>query len=160
MKKTVFVMVIGIMAGVFLSCASSPPANSLGEVEARFESTDVLIGATPQQGQSMNRAGQAIASGNAEAMRAGGIVAGVGLAVAAAQDIANIPIRNRLNEAAREALFEKAKEQYGENIDFERIRFTLISQNPQTRLYLYTATAFVVPAKEGATDKIESDSTN
>jgi len=160
MKKTVLVMLIGIMAGVFLSCASSPPTNSLGEVEAMFESTDVLIGATPQQSNMMNQAGKAIASGNSDAMKSGGIAAGIGLAVAATQEIANIPIKNRLNEAAREALFEKAKEQYGENIDFERIRFTLISQNPQTKLYLYTAIAFVVPAKEEETNKNEFDSTN
>jgi hypothetical protein len=145
MKKMALVMVVGIMAGGFISCASSPPANSLGEVEARFESSDVLIGATPQQNQAMNQAGRAMVSGNAADRRAGAAVAGIGLVVAAAQDIANIPIRNRLNEAAREALLAMAKEQHGEDIDIERIRFTLISQN-QAGLYQYTARGFAVPS--------------
>jgi hypothetical protein len=144
MKRIALVMVIGIIAGVFISCVSSPPANSLGEVEARFESTDVLIGASPQQNQAMNQAGRDLVSGNA---RAGAAVAGIGLAVATAQSIANIPIINRLNEVAREALLAVAKEQHGEDIDIERIRFTLISQN-QAGLYQYTARGFVVPSSE------------
>jgi len=155
MKKTVFVVVIVIMAGVFLSCASKPPANSLGEVEARFESPDVLRGSTPLEAQAMNVAGQGMVSGNAQNAQAGAAIAGVTLL---GQGLGNAPIKKRLNEAAREALLVNAKFQYGEDIDLERIRFTLISQNHQTGLYLYTATAFVIPAKKGATDnKIESD---
>ena len=146
MKKIALIVVIGFIAGGLISCASSPPVNSLGEVEARFESTDVLIGANPQQGQVAYQAGQAMLSSNRQTRRAGGLVAGIGLVHAAGQDIANAPIRIRLISAAREVLLAAAIEQYGEDITIERIRFTLISQDPQTGLYQYTATGIVVPA--------------
>ena len=155
MKRIALVIINGVMACFFLSCASSPPANSLGEVETMFESPDVLIGLSSQQSEAMNQAGQAMVTGD---LKSGAVAAGVGLAVTAAQEVANIPIRNRINEVAHEALLKKAKEQHGENIDIQRIRFTLIGQNDQTNLYQYTAKGFVVALNEEITNKIESDS--
>jgi|GEM_PF-2138536 len=118
------VMVMVILGGLVLSCASSPPANSLGEIEARFESSDAVRGSLPNWG----------------------ILTVFLLPVALVMDIANMPRNSRLNAAAREALLEAARAQHGEDVDVTRVRRTLVGQNPATRLYLYTVTGYVVPA--------------
>ena len=141
-------MVFGVITGLLLSCASKPPANSLGEVQARFESSVVLLKQSKHEQAMMNEAGRAIASSNSDARRAGAAAAGAGLLSGLIRDTINSVIRARLTKAAREALLETAKGQHGEDIDIKKIRFALIGQNQQTGLYQYTASGFAVPPKE------------
>jgi len=120
-KKLVSVVVIVILVGLFLSCASGPPANALGYVEATFESRDALRQAN----------------------------VGMNLIAAAAMDAANAPANIRLNRAAEEALLEVARTIHGENVDVTRVSRTLIGHNPHTRLYQYSARGYVIPGQGG-----------
>ena len=116
MKKLILVMFLSLLVGLLLSCASSPPANTLGTVEARFESPDLIME-----------------------------VRTTNLVTAVAADAANLPANLRLNALARTALLEVAISNYGENVNVTRISWTLVGKNPITGLYIYDAKGFVVP---------------
>ncbi|MCL2180427.1 MAG: hypothetical protein FWB83_04795 [Treponema sp.] len=144
MKKLAFTFIIITVS--FLSCVSSSPVNSsLGEVEAGFESYELLRMQSSSSNQSMERALRNIISGNAGSRRIDTITVGAGILEAAAIDAVNASIRRRLTEAAHEVLLETAVMQYGENVDVNNIRFRLIGQDQYTELYQYTASGHVVP---------------
>ena len=120
---------LGIIAllpvALLLSCASVP-ANSLGEVQAVFESPDRIRTLGSGINQAAHQAGQQIgagaARGDTSAMRSGGVVALILFPVALTMDIINIPASTRLNRAAREALLEVARTRHGGNVDVTRVR--------------------------------------
>jgi len=117
-KKTKIFGIVVILVLVLAGCASGPPANALGEVEASFESRDAIMFAD--------------------------VDVGVNLIAAAALDAINAPATIRLNTAAREALLVVARAQHGPNVDVTRVRHSFVGQNPQTGLYQYIATGWAV----------------
>ncbi|MCL2193046.1 MAG: hypothetical protein FWB78_06600 [Treponema sp.] len=123
MRKLGLVTVFVVLTGLVLSCASNPPANTFGEVEAVFESSDVVRGNLPNLG----------------------IATIFILPVALVMDIANMPTNSRLTSAAHEALMEVAKARYGENIDVTRVQRILVGRNHATGLYQYAARGYVIP---------------
>jgi len=125
MKRLFSIVVLVVMVGFALSCASNPPANAMGEVAATFESSDIVRGNVPDMG----------------------IATIFLLPYALVLDLVHIPVTRRLSTAAHSALLEVAKARYGEDVDVTRVRWSLAIRNPIRRgLHLYNATGIAVPS--------------
>jgi SepF-like predicted cell division protein (DUF552 family) len=141
MKRFITKMVLGLLVGLFLSCASTssytynplsklPNANVLGMVQVKFE--------TPLGYEVWD-------SNSAEGALARNLItAPIALGIATGKTIKNLSIREKISEAAHTALLEEAKKEHTGNIDVADITFTEINYNQQTELYEYEANGTVV----------------